>query len=120
MPKYGNFPLLADVGTKGLSPKICFARDKILAASPRHRYQRGNQKWRDITEGYLLVYFGILLILGATKMRRATLVWSEEYGTRNPIIMNAMTYNAFRQLRQHLHFVDNSKVNKRQHPLLHC
>ena len=54
-----------------------------------------------------------IVILGATKMRRATLVWSEEYGTRIPIIMNAMTYNAFRQLRQHLHFVDNSKVNKR-------
>jgi hypothetical protein len=35
----------------------------------RHRFKGATKKWRNVTPGFILVFFGIICILGATKIR---------------------------------------------------
>ncbi len=38
-------------------------------ADARHRFKGATKKWRNVTPGFILVFFGIICILGATKIR---------------------------------------------------
>ena len=91
----------------------CLKRDE----GARHRFKSGNYvTWIDVTPGYVLVYLGILCILGATKMRTADCLYDTVYGTNIPFVKNSCVRNAFSQIRQYIHFVDNSKLYDKKHP----
>ena len=77
-----------------------------------HRYNLKSIKWRNVTEGYLSVYFGIICILGATKLRSASLMYQKDYGTNLPYVQNACVEQAFKQIRRYIHFVDTSRLLK--------
>ena len=85
----------------------------------RHRYNLKSIKWRNVTEGYLSVYFGIICILGATKLRSASLMYQKDYGTNLPYVQNACVEQAFKQIRRYIHFVDSSRLLKNNHPRWH-
>ncbi len=55
----------------------------------RHRFKGATKKWRNVTSGFILVFFGIICILGATKMRNADFLYSTSYHTNNPMVQNA-------------------------------
>ena len=62
------------------------------------------------------VYFGIICIIGATKIRNANLLYSATYHTNNPMVQNACTHNAFLQIWRYIHFVDNARLLKKENP----
>jgi hypothetical protein len=75
-----------------------------------------------VTPGYILVFLGILMYRGATKVRSTKYFWSTQYNEGIAWIRNAMTRDAFLQIRQFIHFVDTSTLptnqsNKKWHPL---
>ena len=74
-----------------------------------------------MTPGFILVFFGIICILGATKIRNADFLYSSMYHTYNPMVQNACTQDAFLQIRRYIHFLDNArllpKTDPRWHPL---
>jgi len=76
-------------------------------------------KWRNVTPGFLLVWFGILCILGASRIRTPDLAYESKYGLSIPLIQNACTRDSFRQIRQYIHFIDNETMKTKQHPQYH-
>lgn len=84
----------------------------------RHCFQQA-AGWIDVTPGFLLVYFGILCILGASGIRTVDLMWESSYGINIPFVQNACVSEGFLQVRRHIHFVDNSKIYGRNHPKWH-
>mmetsp|Transcript_28371 Transcript_28371/g.67599 ORF Transcript_28371/g.67599 Transcript_28371/m.67599 type:complete len:1231 (+) Transcript_28371:374-4066(+) len=85
----------------------------------RFRYRNASRKWVEVTPGYLLAWFGILLIIGATKMRSWRILWMESQALNCNWIQNAMSFNSFQQIKNYIHFVDSSKSVKPGHPRFH-
>ena len=84
----------------------------------RKRYvKRGSRDWVKVTPGYLLVFFGIILISGAMKVRKTNMLWGTKSQTGLPMVHNACTRDSFNQIRQYIHFVDNMKLLPKDHPL---
>ena len=65
-----------------------------------------------MTKWSLLVFFGILIYASAAGVRSVEQLWTEEYGQRVSWVRNAMTRDAFCNIRRFLHFVDNTKLPK--------
>jgi len=83
----------------------------------RKRYvKRGSRDWVKVTPGYLLVFFGIILISGAMKVRKTNMLWGTKWQTGLPMVQNACTRDSFNQIRQYIHFVDNMKLLPKDHP----
>ena len=77
----------------------------------RHRCEitRGTS-WADVTVGYLLAWFAILVYFTGNGLKSPSPFWQDlPYGVPNPIVKNAMTRDRFEQLRRFIHFVDNSQ-----------
>ena len=77
----------------------------------RHRCEitRGTS-WADVTIGYLLSWFAILIYFSGNGLKSPAPFWQDlPYGFPNPIVKNAMTRDCFEQLRRFIHFVDNSQ-----------
>jgi hypothetical protein len=70
--------------------------------------------------GFILVYFGIICIVGATKIRSADLLYSATYHTNNPMVQNACTHNAYLQVPRYIHFVDNAHLLTKEDPKWHA
>jgi hypothetical protein len=70
--------------------------------------------WIDVTAGFVIVWLGATLILGATKLRTAEMMYCTNYGTNIPFVQNAIGRDAFRQMRQFIHFADNNKLPKKR------
>ena len=89
--------------------------------SARHRYRVRADEWVQITIGYLLCFFGILIIIAALKVRFWRIPWMESEGLGLAFIQNAMSKNRFDQIRRYIHFVNNrrlvSKGNRNWSPL---
>jgi hypothetical protein len=80
-------------------------------ANRRHRFKPDTKNhWRSVTRHSLMVFFGILLATSAMGVRNVEQVWTVEGGTDVPWIRNAMTRDAFVNIRRHLHFVDNDAL----------
>ena len=86
----------------------------------RHRFKGLSKQWKHVTPGFILVYFGILCIVGATKIRNADFLYSSKYHTHNPMVQNACTHDAFLQIRWYIHFVDNARLLKKENPKWHA
>lgn len=78
-------------------------------------------EWVQITIGYLLCFFGILIIIAALKVRFWRIPWMESEGLGLAFIQNAMSKNRFDQIRRYIRFVNNrrlvSKGNRNWSPL---
>ncbi len=48
-----------------------------------------------VTAGFILVWLGATLILGATKQRSAKMMYCSSYGTNITFVQNAISPNAF-------------------------
>jgi hypothetical protein len=88
-------------------------------ANARHRFKGLTKPWKNVTPGFILVFFGIICILGATKIRNADFLYSSAYHTNNPMVQNACTHNAFLQIRRYIHFVDNARLLPKSDPRWH-
>ena len=72
----------------------------------RHRFKATKaNRWIPFTVGHLLVFLGIILACAGMGLRKASLMWSDSYCTRNPWVQNAMTATAFRRMRSYLSFI---------------
>ncbi len=80
-------------------------------------------EWTDVTANSLLVYFGILIAMGAMRTRNPDHLWANEskggkgYGVQVAWIRNSMTQQAFHDHRRFLHFEDTSKMARSTDPL---
>jgi hypothetical protein len=57
--------------------------------------QRSIGRWIDVTAGFIIVWLGATLILGATKLRTAEMMSFTKYGTNIPSVQNAVGCDAF-------------------------
>jgi hypothetical protein len=85
----------------------------------RHRFKGATKKWRNVTPGFILVFFGIICILSATKIRNADFLYSSSYHTSNPMVQNACTQDSFLQIRRYIHFVNNASLLPKDNPKWH-
>jgi hypothetical protein len=69
--------------------------------------------------GFILVYFGIICIVGATKSQNANLLYLATYNIDNPMAHNPCTHNAFLQIWLYIHFVDNAGLLTKDDPKWH-
>jgi hypothetical protein len=53
--------------------------------------------WIDVTAGFIIVWLGAILILGATKLRSAELMYCTKYGLNIASVQNAIGHDAFQQ-----------------------
>ena len=80
--------------------------DHLLA-----QHRDSTDSWRTVTPGFVLAFFGILLVRGAYGLRCATLFWEgQPYGLSVPFIRNTMPRDVFLQMRRFIHFVDNDSL----------
>ena len=82
--------------------------------TPGRRHRADKEKKRYIiTPGFVLCWFGILILQGAhfgADKRSASKLWrGPPYGVSIPYIRNTMTWDAYVFMRQYIHFCDNSK-----------
>jgi hypothetical protein len=65
-----------------------------------------------VTPGVVLVFLGILMLQGAhfgSNKRISRKLWqASPYGLSIPYVRNAMTWNAYEFMHQHIHFAGNS------------
>jgi hypothetical protein len=65
-----------------------------------------------VTPGFVLVFHGILMLQGArfgSKKRSPHKLWqASPYGLSIPYVWNAMTWNVYEFMRQHIHFAADS------------
>ena len=97
------------------------ARDRLIECSRTHPAKRKlwqvkDKEWVPVTVASLLVFFGILILMAAQKIRCWRLAWMESEGFNVPFIQDAMQKNRFDQIRRYLHFVDNTKLFPKGHP----
>jgi hypothetical protein len=103
-------------------PKLNFILKPCLQshAKARHRYKGATKKWRNVTPGFILVFFGIICIIGATKIQKADLLYSTTYHTNKPMVQNACTHDSFLQIRRYIYFVDNARMLPKHDPKWHA
>ena len=79
--------------------------------------------WVDVTADSLLVYFGILIAMGALRTRSPDHLWANEskggkgYGGQVAWIRNSMTQQAFHDHRRFLHFENSEAIVSSKDPL---
>jgi hypothetical protein len=100
--------------------KNMFVRCEASHPNARHRCgnkgSQGEKHWKKVTPGYLLAWLGVLLLRGAYRIRYAELFWrAPPHGLWTPHVQNIMTRDAFKQIRQCLHFVDNKDMYVKGH-----
>jgi hypothetical protein len=72
---------------------------------------RATSDYVPMTAGYLFAWIGVLIAIGAYKLRKARLIWmSAPYGVGIPWIQNAMPRDRFESARRFLHFADNTQL----------
>ena len=76
----------------------------------RHR-SIGN--WIPVTTGFIIVWLGAILILGAIGLRSADMMFSTQRSTNIPCVQSALGCDAFRQIRQFVHFSDDTTQPKK-------
>jgi hypothetical protein len=109
----GEDDTAADDGDDGAAPRVGRRRRKKLVpcdsydADKRHRFKG---KWRNVTPGFLLAFFSVLIASSALHTRDSRSLWSEEYGAGVSWIQNTISRDAFEQVRAYFHLVDNSKL----------
>jgi hypothetical protein len=74
---------------------------------------RSIANWINVTAGFIVVWLGATLILGATKLHSAEMMYCSSYGTNIAFVQNAIGRDAFRQIRQFIHFTDNNMLPKK-------
>jgi hypothetical protein len=78
--------------------KILVSCDKAHPQA-RHRFKgdarASKSQWRTVTPGYVLIFLGVLCVLGGTKLRVAKDFYSTRYNANNPMVQNAMTRDAY-------------------------
>jgi hypothetical protein len=80
----------------------------------RSRFKASSRnKWLGITEGSLMVYFGIRLLVAAVGLRSPELLWEDKYGGVYPWARNAMSRPSF---RQHSAYVCYSDLQQQPKP----
>jgi hypothetical protein len=72
-----------------------------------------------VTPGFMLLYFGIICIVGATKIRNPGFLYSTTHHTSNPMVQNTYTHDAILQIRRYIHFVDNTRLLPKDDPKWH-
>ena len=82
----------------------------------RHRADNETKKYT-ITPGFVLCWFGILILNGAhfgDRKRDSRKLWRKPpHGISLPYVQNMMSRNAYEFLRRHIHFADDSKRKKK-------
>jgi hypothetical protein len=88
---------------------------KLFGCKKEHRNARHRSigNWIPVTAGFIIVWLGAAIILGATKLRSADMMFSTHYNTNIPYVQNALGRDAFRQIRQFIHFADNNAQPKK-------
>jgi hypothetical protein len=91
-------------------------------ASHQDARKRCNGPWVHVTASYVLIFLATLMYRGALNIHSVNFFWSEEYNEGIAWIKNAITRDAFRQIRQFIHFVNNGTLPTKQtdprwHPL---
>ena len=84
----------------------------------RHRYSLQSGRI-NVTRGFILVYFGILRILGASGIWIANIMGRTQYSLNIPIVQNTYVNDIFLHICRYIHFVENSKIYSRNHPRWH-
>ena len=73
----------------------------------RHRFKGLSRKWKPVTPGFILVYFGVICILGATKIRNADFLYSTKYHTNNPMVLSYRSGKVTTDYSYHMNGVDH-------------
>jgi hypothetical protein len=66
-----------------------------------------------VTAGFIVLWLGAAITLGATKLCSADMMFSTQYNTNIPYVQNSLGHDAFRQIRQFIHFADNNTQPKK-------
>ena len=89
--------------------------DKILEIiteqSILYARQKNNQSFF-VNKEELKVFIGVLLFSGYHRLPRERMYWSLDEDVSVPIINNSISRNRFHEIKKHLHFADNSKIDK--------
>jgi hypothetical protein len=77
----------------GNEPKSKDALKACFQSHPkvRHRFKGLSKQWKHLSPGFILVYFWIICIVGATKIRNKDFLYSATHHTNNPIVQNECT-----------------------------
>ena len=67
-------------------------------------------KWDVTTSEDLIVYFGIMLVMGMVRLPALADYWKRDPLSQCSIISNSMARDRFLEIHRYLHFVDNSTI----------
>ena len=77
------------------------------------------EKWERVSAEDLNAYFGIMMIMGLTKLPALSDYWHEDPLIHCSIIADCMSRDHFFEIHRYLHFVDNSTITTPSTDRLH-
>jgi hypothetical protein len=98
-------------------PKVVKRKVRLTPCSSTHdnaRHRVESRGWLHVTAGCLLAWFGILVFAAARGVETVEDLWKTDCGMGVAWARNAMTRDAFRQIRQYLHFTDDNKLPQKK------